>query len=224
MDLFCILKKKKRLLCKICALFIFATGWGILAHSQPISKISAKVSIKEKFADSTYTYSRGKISYNHNTKKTVITVTYPEKQEWTLSEKGIYKKADSLTLMRSHTSILSEFSIFRLAIEGTLNNYGLTYSDFTAVEVAYNDKMTVTTWHPPQEYSKAFSKILTSQSQGRLNGLVVYDTRGNIVSRQFFTEYRNFSRLTIPTQITFVNNTSTGPKYRIILFSELVVE
>ena len=98
-------------------------------------------------------------------------------------------------------SAIRETTIFHLAINGGLSDYGLKNSSFTLSNVENLSNQTISTWLPPKQYRKFIGKILISKKENKLSGIIFFTGEDKIISKQFFSNYQDCNGLLFPCEI-----------------------
>lgn len=211
---------QKLLLCVIFLSFV-----NLLANAQQHYRIKSDFSIKENLPDGTSNLTMGTVYFDKNNKKIVYSISFPTKTLQVLTDSFFYElKANKLSEKKKATNLL-QFSIFNLALSSNLSNYGLnTNGIFKLTDVSKEDSLVISTWEPSTAKLKELTgKVLISQKRRLLYGLVFFDNKNNVLSKQFFTEYMNVKGLNFPSQITQVNYINGKEYYKVTTYKNIVV-
>lgn len=194
-------------------------------YSQQHYRIKSEFSIKENLPDGTSNLTMGTVYFDKNNKKLVYDITFPKKTFQVLTDSFFYEmNGNKLTEKKQATNLL-QFSIFNLALSSNLSNYGLnTNGVFKLTDVTKEDSLVISTWEPSTAKLKELTgKVLISQKKRLLHGLIFFDNKGNILSKQFFTNYKNVNGLNFPTQITQINYINGKEYYKVTTYKNIVV-
>jgi len=198
-----------------------------LVSSQNFYRISCDFSIKVKKNDGTAQLTMGKVYYDCNFRKLVYVLSFPQKEIWINTSEQLIKIAQGKAPVKQSVPSILEFTVFQLAMNGQLSDYGLKNSSFTVEEVEKEDNQIITTWKLPTKYSKKFGKIMTSVKDRQLYGIVFLDTKGSVISKQFFDNYILISGLSFPTEIIqisyIVDDKGTKENYQLTNFKNVIV-
>jgi hypothetical protein len=167
----------------------------------------------------------GTVYFDKNNKKIVYSISFPTKTLQVLTDSFFYElKANKLSEKKKATNLL-QFSIFNLALSSNLSNYGLnTNGIFKLTDVSKEDSLVISTWEPSTAKLKELTgKVLISQKRRLLYGLVFFDNKNNVLSKQFFTEYINVKGLNFPSQITQINYINGKEYYKVTTYKNIVV-
>lgn len=211
---------QKLLLC-----LIFLSFVNLLANAQQHYRIKSDFSIKENLPDGTSNLTMGTVYFDKNNKKIVYSISFPTKTLQVLTDSFFYElKANKLSEKKKATNLL-QFSIFNLALSSNLSNYGLnTNGIFKLTDVSKEDSLVISTWEPSTAKLKELTgKVLISQKRRLLYGLVFFDNKNNVLSKQFFTEYMNVKGLNFPSQITQINYINGKEYYKVTTYKNIVV-
>ncbi|MFN5069024.1 MAG: hypothetical protein ACK5FC_04005 [Bacteroidota bacterium] len=211
---------QKLLLCLISLSFV-----NLLANAQQHYRIKSDFSIKENLPDGTSNLTMGTVYFDKNNKKIVYSISFPTKTLQVLTDSFFYElKANKLSEKKKATNLL-QFSIFNLALSSNLSNYGLnTNGIFKLTDVSKEDSLVISTWEPSTAKLKELTgKVLISQKRRLLYGLVFFDNKNNVLSKQFFTEYINVKGLNFPSQITQINYINGKEYYKVTTYKNIVV-
>ncbi|GDX48632.1 hypothetical protein LBMAG25_14500 [Bacteroidota bacterium] len=196
-----------------------------MANAQQHYRIKSDFSIKENLPDGTSNLTMGTVYFDKNNKKIVYSISFPTKTLQVLTDSFFYElKANKLSEKKKATNLL-QFSIFNLALSSNLSNYGLnTNGIFKLTDVSKEDSLVISTWEPSTAKLKELTgKVLISQKRRLLYGLVFFDNKNTVLSKQFFTEYMNVKGLNFPSQITQVNYINGKEYYKVTTYKNIVV-
>jgi hypothetical protein len=176
-------------------------------YSQRLYRIRANVSIKEKLPNGKYRLTVGLVYYDKLYGKTVYKLTFPRKETLILQDTTVYRLDKQGNLMDVQRSVvLSEFTIFHLALTNRLSDFGLknnTYELYKMTKVEKVEGKVLSTWMPAEQAnSKYLGKILMSNTNKRLEAIAIYGPGERLLSRQFFRDYIQINGLEFPTQVT----------------------
>lgn len=183
---------------------IFCIMWFLLpvtAFSQKYYRIKANVTIKEKNAEGKFNLTKGILYYDINYRKAVYDITFPEKAIIIITDSTYISIKDGIKSKSKSVKEFLDFSLFNLCLTGKLDYYGLKDTPFTMGKTEKIDSLVVTTWNPPKKLKKKKGIIKVSTLDKKLFGVITYDTKGNVISKQFFENYSIVKKLAMPTRI-----------------------
>jgi hypothetical protein len=194
------------------------------SFGQQFFRIKADFSIKEKHIDGTQSLTMGTVYYDKFHDKIIYDVKFPEKQ--------IIVVLDTLTaiiennkLQNKHqTTANTRFSIFRLSLNGNLENFGLDNSSYKVSETVKENDMIITTWSPPKQLQESFGKVIVSQKKRSIYGVAFYNVKETLVGKQFFKNYTNFNGFKFPTELVQVIYNDGKEYYKLTTFKNVIVD
>jgi hypothetical protein len=194
-------------------------------YAQQHYRLKSDFSIKENLPDGTANLTMGTVFFDKNNKKLVYNISFPKKMFQVLTDSFFYEIKDSKLSEKKKAVNLLQFSIFNLALSSNLSNYGLnTNGVFKLTDVSKEDSLVISTWEPSTAKLKELTgKVLISQKKRMLHGLIFFDNKGNILSKQFFTDYVTVNGLNFPTQITQINYINGKEYYKVTTYKNIVV-
>jgi len=186
---------KKQIWCLVILLTSLA------GNAQQNYRFKANITIKEKRIDGKFNLTKGTLYYDINTRKAVYDISFPAKTLIIITDTAYISITNGKrTSSKSNKSFL-DFSLFNLCLTGKLDYYGLKGSPYTITKTEKEDSMIITTWSPPNKLRKTKGKIKVSSINKKLFGLISYDPKGTIISKQFFEDYVTIKNLIIPTKV-----------------------
>lgn len=182
-------------------IFLLLVGISGISFAQQNHRFKANVIIKEKMPDGKFNLTKGTLYYDINTRKAVYDITFPEKAIVIITDTAyISIKNGKRTSVKSMKEFL-DFSLYNLCLTGKLDYYGLKGSPYTISKTEKQDSMVITTWSPPAKMKKKKGVIKVSIVNKKLFGVILYDPKGTIISKQFFEEYVNVKNLMVPGKV-----------------------
>lgn len=186
-----------------------------ISFSQQFYRFKAEVSIKDKLSDGSYRLTMGNVYYDKIYKKIVYDLHFPKKETIVVQDTTMYKIENGKVTGTVKTVLIPDFTVFNLALTSKLSNYGLQSEEGKAVykigKVEKTAKGVVTTWVPTEErLKKVFGNIQMLKVDKRLDAMVFYDSKGKIVSRQFFKNYINVKGIEFPQEVTMISYAADG--------------
>jgi len=172
------------------------------AFAQQSFRIKADFSIKQKNADNTISLTIGTAYYDKLAKKLVYKITFPEKETWVFKDTTFYVFKNDKFVTKKKSILIPEFSIFNLALNNKLADYGLKDSPFKISKIEKEKEMIITTYKPIGKIAKSMGDILVSTVDKKLNGVIFYTANKEISTKIFYKNYQNFTGLSFPTKVT----------------------
>jgi len=210
-----------KLLKLVCFIHI-VLGPLIFMSQKSYSRIEAEVTIKE--IDSTSRITTGKMFYDKNLRAMYYSIMYPTREVVVYTDSMIYRLNNDKVVENHKSATGLKFNIFNLVLNSQMEYYGLNSSSYELVNTKNDQDQIITTWKPKFKNKKYISgKIVMSQKNKLIFGLVSFHPDGSIISKQFFEDYTNVDGLMIPskiTQIAFINDKS---EYKITTYKNIKV-
>ncbi|SFB70514.1 hypothetical protein SAMN05421780_1016 [Flexibacter flexilis DSM 6793] len=208
-------------------LVLLVCGLGCVSGQAQAYRLAADFSIKEKQPDGQNVLILGRVYYDKRYLKVVYDISFPQPEIWVTYDTLLYK-FDKQGQLKSRYPIppLSRFSVFHLALTGQLPNYGLDGTVYAIEKTELSAQgMAVTTWQPRTSLRDKLGKILTRQQNKRLTGVVMFDTKGQVLQKQQFEQYGNTPNTSFfPCYIRQVTIDGKGQEfYKISTFKHLVI-
>ncbi|MBN2349384.1 MAG: hypothetical protein JXJ22_11125 [Bacteroidales bacterium] len=179
-----------------------------VASSQNFYSIGGEYTVKNK-SDGASQLIVGRFYYNINDQYIVHENSFPEKEVYVTADTNLFQINNGKVESRTTIPDLTHFSIYHLALNQQLSNYGLEGSIYKLENVDKEDDLVISTWIPDKNFKKNFGKILLSTKNKQLFGIVFFDNLENVIKKQFFEEYVNSMGLSFPSkviEIAYVNN------------------
>jgi hypothetical protein len=187
-------------------------------------RIKADFSIKEKNADSTVNLTVGTVYYDKVIKKVIYDVSFPRKETWIIQDTAVYKIVNGKVIEKVKATSIAEFTIFHMALSGSLGEYGLKEMPFKLTSVEKEDSMIIATWKPEEKVQKMFGKIVMSKVNRKIYGIVFFKSNGKIAGKQFFRKYKKIAGVDFPTEVMQINYTPSGTNQQITSFKNIVID
>lgn len=186
-------------------------------------RMKADFSVKSKSIDGSGQLTMGKVYYDINSGKIIFQNKFPEKETWVMTDTLLLKISDNKITEKKTTPALTELSIFHLTLSGNLANYGLEKSFYTLEKVEKKEELVISTWIPPAAFSGLIGKILISNKNKKLHGIIFYNAEEKIISKQFFKNYLNVQGLEFPTEIIQILYIDNDESYQVTTYKNIVV-
>ncbi len=192
-------------------------------EAQPFYRIGGDYTIKARLADSTSQLVIGKFYYDRNIRKIVYVNSFPEKETWVTSDTTLYRIVDGQLLSRQTVPPAAEFSIFHLALTNELDHFGLKNTFYRIDKVEKQGDLVVTTWVPHKKLADMFGKVMISNRDRHIYGIVFFDHEGKLVKKQFFEDFVQAGGLEFPTTVVEIIYSEGKENYRKTTYKNLHV-
>jgi hypothetical protein len=186
-------------------------------------RIKTDFVIKAKSATGEQQLTVGKLFYDKNIKQIVYEISFPEKEVWIQKDTILYKIVNSKVIGKQRIPTGLEFSIYNLALNGNLTDFGLNKTKFKIKNVEKGDNSVISTWEPPAESKKYIGDILLSIVNQQLAGIVFKNITGEVVSRQFFRNYIKVKGIFFPKEVIRENYINGQKNIELTNFSNILI-
>ena len=144
---------------------------------------------------------KGTVFYDKNVKKIVIKNGFPVKEDIIHSDTSIYFVRVGRIINRTTNFLPVEFSVFHLALNGNLANYGLDKAGYILNEVSRDKGLVIATWLPENSFKENLGKIIIATKGKELYSIVFLNKQEEIVSKHIFHKYMYDKGFSFPTEI-----------------------
>lgn len=192
-------------------------------HSQVYFRIEANFSLKEKFSDGTQKLTMGKVYFDKYIQKLVYDISFPEKEIIVFIDSNhfiINKK--TVDTLKSDPNFI-RLSLFNLSLNGSLPYFGLKESVFELTHIESEENMVISTWETPKSKKIPYMKVLLSQIDKKLNGIITYNDAGVLISKQLFEDYINNNGFEFPTKVIQFFYFNNVEQIKLINYSNIAV-
>jgi hypothetical protein len=214
----------KTLVRKILVASCVLLALSLALKGQQYNRIHADFSVKVKTAGGGQALTVGQVFYDKNIRQLIYYVSFPEKEIWITSDTVVYQIRDGKLVSRTATFSLAEFSVFHLALNSRLQDYGLRNTRYTVADVSRDKDLVITTWSPPEKAAKQLGNILVSAKNKQLFGVVFMAPEGSVLRKQFFEDYHVTQGLSFPGRIVEINSNAGKEDYQVTTYKNIVVD
>jgi len=170
--------------------------------SQEFFRIEAEYSIKENSSADSPMLNMGKGYFDINNRTLLFDTKFPEKEIVLMNDSLMLKIKNDEVVEVIHSQNFIDFTIFSLILNGKLPYFGLKNTRYALTNIEKDQGMVITTWEPPDEVKELKGKMLLSQIDKQLYGLISFDGNNKMISKQFFEEYITLDGINVPTRVT----------------------
>lgn len=181
-------------------------------------RLEADFSIKEKNADGSFSLQMGRAYYDIKAKRVVYQLDFPRKETLITTDTASFRIRDEGETERHAMPGFVEQSIFHLILKGNLRSFGLHNSALTISEVERENGLVISSWVAtnPDQKNGFKGKILVSEKNHRLFGVVSLDEKGDVLSKQFYENYSNVNGIEVPGKVIYITYFDGKENYRIL--------
>ena len=179
--------------------------------SQDYFRIRADFTVKISNSDGTKSLTRGTLYYDKNLKDLIYDITFPGVEKWISRDTSLYKFRNDTLIQRITIPSINEFTVFHLALNAGLNDFGLKNSVYAIQKVEKKGDLVLSYWQIPKQASLLIDHVIIAKKSNRLESVIMVDNNQRVLSRQFFRNYIRIGAFEFPQQIVqIINNRITG--------------
>jgi hypothetical protein len=190
--------------------------------AQNLARINGQMIIKNKGLDGKISVTSGSFYYDTKIKKLIYNLIFPTKTTYISKDSSLYKIENGKIVSKIKSYAMPQFSIFHLALYGGLSNYGLSKSGYNITNTQKIKDMVYITYQP-DKLMKGMGKVVISQKNGQLYGIVFYNTTDNIVSKQFYQKYTTEKGISFPKEVVNITYTNGKELYQITNYNKITI-
>jgi hypothetical protein len=204
------------------ALVLLTACLAISAQAQDYFRIKASFTVKISNADGTKNLTKGTVYYDKNIKELIYDVSFPQKEKWISKDTSLVKIRDGEIFDRITIPSINEFTLFHLALNSSLNDFGLKNSVFKISKVEKKGDLVLSYWKIPEQASTFMDHVVVARKNNRLESVVMVGDQLKILSKQFYRNYIMVSAFEFPQQIVQIMYDKTGREnYQVTEFSNI---
>ena len=207
----------------ICFFLVFTLASQV-GKSQSYNRIRADFTVKSKTSTGSQSLTVGQVFYDRNIKQLIYYLTFPDSETWITADTLVFLIENGKLISKTGTFSMAEFTVFHLALNSHLQDFGLKNTAYTALEVQREKDLVITTWTPPVKAKEKLGNILVSTKNKQLFGVVFQDPAGVIIRKQFFENYLRISGLSFPGKIIEINISNGIESYQVTTYKNVAVD
>jgi len=193
-------------------------------YGQDYFRIQADISVKISNTDGTKSLTRAKIYYDKNIKELIYDIYFPQEEKWVSKDTSLYKYNKDSLIQRITIPSLNEFTVFHLALNTGLNDYGLKKTNYNLSKVEKKGDLVLSYWKIPEQLNLPIDHVVIAKKESRLESVVMVGKDREILSKQFFRNYIKIDAFEFPGQIIHITYDSIGKEnYQVTEFSNIKV-
>lgn len=213
-----------RAVIRIFTVFLFLVLFQTAVFSQDYFRIKADFTVKISNSDGTRNLTRGVVYYDKNFRELIYDISFPEKETWVSRDTSLLKIRDGKVYEKMSIPSINEFTIFHLALNSMLNEFGLKNSPFKIQKVEKKGDLTLSYWNIPEQASTLMDFVVVARKGNRLESVVIMADEQKVLSKQFFRNYTKVKAFEFPTQIVqILYDSQNRENYQLTEFKNLVV-
>ncbi len=189
--------------------------------AQDFYRFKADYTIKINNPTGKPTMKMGTVFYDKNFKKIVIKNGFPVKENIVQSDTSTYFIRAGRVVKHISNRLPVEFSIFHLALNGNLANYGLDKAGYILEDVKRDKGLVIASWTPASNNLQG--KILIATKNKELYSIIFLDKNEEIISKHIFHKYTNIKGLGFPTEIVRIYYNSGKELYELSTYRNIKI-
>ncbi len=183
----------------------------LVSNAQVFYRVECDVSIKEINGMGEQQLMVGKVYFDRNIRQVIYKIRFPQRYNFAVTDHGVLTDSSKVDMTHKFSTHLVDFSIFNLVLNGKLNYYGLDQTSYNLVNTTREDDMVISEWELPVEMQTDMGKMLISQKNKQMYGMVSLNASGDVISKQFFKKYTSVGDLSFPTELIQINYIAGEP-------------
>ena len=201
-------------------LFILA---GNSLFAQEFYRFKADYSIKITDNTSKPVMKMGKLYYDKNVRKIVVKNGFPVKEMIVYSDTSVYFIRVGRIVKKMRNLAPVDLSIFHLAMNSNLMNYGLDKAGYVMEDLARDKGLVIVSWMPNNIFKDKLGKILTSTKGKQLYSVVFLDKNDKTISKHIFQKYVNINGFEFPSEVVRIFYDGDKERYEITSYRNIVL-
>ncbi len=203
---------------------ISALFFNISVNGQEYYRISADFTVKVKKSDGTLNLTKGKVYYDKNYGELIYDVSFPQLEKWILKDTLLTKMRNDTLFEKITIPSINKFTIFHLALNSSLNDFGLKNSIYKISKVEKKNDLVLSYWKIPEQASTILDHVIVAKKENRLESVIMMGNELNIISRQFFKDYEKIGAFEFPRQlIQIIYDEEKKENYQITEFKNIKI-
>lgn len=207
--------------------FIFFTtfiAFHYFSYSQDYFRIKADFTVKISNSNGVKNLTRGTVYYDKNIKDLIYDITFPKNERWISRDTSLYKFRNDTLTERVTIPSINEFTLFHLALNADLNDFGLKNSIYAISKVEKKGDLVLSYWKIPKQVPIMIDNVVIAKKNNRLESVIMVGDQQKILSKQFFKNYTKIDAFEFPQQIIQILYNSSGKEdYQVTEFHNLKV-
>ncbi len=192
--------------------------------AQEYFRMSADFTIKIKRAEGQSNLTKGKVFYDKYTKELIYKIKFPSEEQWVVQDSKIYKVKSGNVYFTEEIPSVNEFTVFHLALNSSLEYFGLKNANFAVDRVEKRDDLVISYWNIPTQMQKMIRSIALAKKGNQLYSVVIVGENNQIINRQFFQDYIKVKGFEFPgTIVQIYYNEEMQENYQVMEFENIVL-
>ncbi len=213
-----------RIMRKFIVLAVITLLFHISGNGQDYFRISGNFTVKVKKSDGQLNLTKGKVFYDKNFRELIYDMSFPQKETWIIRDTLLLKIRQDTLYEKSGIPSINEFTVFHLALNSNLNDFGLKNSIYKINKVEKKKDLVLSYWKIPDQASTILDHVVIAKKDNRLESVVMIGSKANVISRQFFRDYEKINAFEFPKQIVQILYDENGlENYQVTEFQNIKI-
>jgi hypothetical protein len=162
------------------------------------------------------------VYYDKNIKELIYDISFPRAEKWISKDTSLYKYINNSLIERITIPSINEFTVFHLALNSSLNDFGLKNSVYKMNKVEKKGDLVLAYWKIPTQASTFMDYVVIAKKENRLESVIMFGKDKKILSKQFFKNYFKTGAFEFPQQIVQILYDKTGKEnYQVTEFKNI---
>jgi len=208
---------------KIIIILLFFVSFTVF--SQDYFRITADFVVKIKKANGMKNLTKGRVYYDKNIKELIYDIDFPEREKWILKDTMLYKLKNNKIKENIKIPQINEFTIFHLALNVSLNDFGLEGSPYKMMKVEKKNGLVLSYWKIPNQAVENVDHIIIAKNNNKLVSVVmIAGDKKRIINKQFFKDYQTIGGFQFPKRVIQISyDKENRANYQVFSFKNIVV-
>ena len=206
------------------AIILLIVAMGSPCDGQDHFRFKADFTVKISNADGKKNLTRGVVYYDKNIKDLIYDVTFPQKEKWISKDTSLIKIREGKIFERVTIPSINEFTIFHLALNSSLNDFGLKNSIFKISKVEKKGDLVLSYWKIPEQVAAFMDHVVVARKNNRLESVVMVGDQLRVLSKQYYRDYILINAFEFPGQIVQIMYDNLGREnYQVTEFKNILI-
>lgn len=205
-------------------LFLLILSVQLKTMSQENFRMKADFTVKIANSNGSKNLTKGVVYYDKNIKQLIYNISFPKEEKWVSKDTSLYKYNNNILKERITIPSINEFTVFHLALNSDLNDFGLKNSVYAMNKVEKNGDLTLAYWKIPAQASTFMDYVVIIKKNNRLESVFMMGKNKKPLSKQYFRNYTKIGVFEFPQQIVQIVYDKTGKEnYQVTEFKNISI-
>lgn len=194
------------------------------SYGQDYFRIKTDFSVKSSSSDGTKNLTRGIIYYDKHIKDLIYDISFPNIEKWISKDTSLYKYSNDTLVERVSIPSINEFTVFHLALNSGLTDFGLRKSPYKIGKVEKKEDLVISYWQIPDQATINLKYVVIAKKDNRLESVIMIGKDDRILSKQFFQDYLKVDAFEFPGKIVQIfYDSENNESYQLTEFSNVKI-